>query len=88
VDERSILIAAFVCGVAIQAIILLRGDWNWLKVGITLFIALGVVAIDSDRASYNQDQHMYIGLFAFLARDKRAASISQIMSAFNVSMIP
>lgn len=32
-DERSILIWAFVAGVAVQAIVLLRSDWNWLKIG-------------------------------------------------------
>ena len=64
-DERSILIAAFVGGALLQAIILIRADWNWMKIGVSIFISLGVVAIGSDKASYNQDQHIYLGLFAF-----------------------
>src|ERR1700722_4456135 len=64
-DERSILIAAFVGGALLQAIILIRADWNWLKIGVSIFISLGVVAVGSDKANYNQDQHIYLGLFFF-----------------------
>jgi hypothetical protein len=64
-DERSILIAAFVCGVAIQAIVLLRGDWNWLKIGGSVFIGLVITAYGSDKPNYNQDLQIYQGLLAF-----------------------
>ena len=64
-DARSILIAAFIAGVALQAIILIRGDWNWLKIGASVFLALALVAYGSDKPNYNQDFQIYVGLFVF-----------------------
>jgi hypothetical protein len=64
-DERTILIAAFVCGVAIQATVLLRGDWNWPKICGSVFVGLVVTAWGSDKPNYNQDWQMYQGLLVF-----------------------
>jgi hypothetical protein len=52
-DEPSILIAAFVGGALLQAIILIRADWNWLKIGVSIFISLGVVAVGSDKGAFS-----------------------------------
>jgi hypothetical protein len=40
IDQRSILIVAFGVGVALQAVLLMRGDWDWMKLGGCLLFAL------------------------------------------------
>jgi len=43
-DERTILIASFGLGVAVQAVLLLRGDWNWWKLaGCAGFALAGLI---------------------------------------------
>lgn len=42
-DERTVLIAAFGFGVALQALLLMRGDWNWGK--LALCVAMGLVGL-------------------------------------------
>ena len=43
-DERSILIASFGLGVALQAMLLIRGDWNWWRLaGNAAFALLGML---------------------------------------------
>lgn len=64
-DERSLLIAAFTSGVVIQALILIRGDWNWWKLGGSVFLALFVIAYGSDKPGYDQADHIRLGLFLF-----------------------
>jgi hypothetical protein len=42
-DERGILIACFGLGVALQAMLLIRGDWNWWK--LAGCVALGMLGM-------------------------------------------
>lgn len=51
-DERSVLIAEFVYGVVIQATVLLRRDWNWPKIGMSIFLGLIVAAYGSDKTGH------------------------------------
>jgi hypothetical protein len=58
-DERTVLITAFGCGVALQALLLMRGDWSWGKLG-------GCVAVGLFGLFPGKHEHVYQPLFHVL----------------------
>jgi hypothetical protein len=59
VDERSILIISFGIGVAVQAVLMLRGGWNWWKIA-------GCVAVSLLAFMPGKHEHVYNVLFHVL----------------------
>ena len=64
-DERTILIVSFGLGVALQVLVLLRGDWNWRKLAFCL--ALGVLGFlpGKHEHAYQPLVHVLVALFLF-----------------------
>ena len=58
-DERTVLIASFGCGVALQALLLMRGDWSWGK--LAGCVAIGLVGMFPGKR-----EHVYQPLFHVL----------------------
>lgn len=58
-DERTVLIASFGCGVALQALLLMRGDWSWGKLGAC--VAMGLFGMLPGK-----HEHVYQPLFHVL----------------------
>ena len=82
-DEREILIACFGLGVALQAILLIRGDWNWRKLaGCLAFGMLGMLPGRHERV-YEPLFHVlmvfsfFSVIFAFMFREDILPLISE-----------
>lgn len=70
-DERTVLIASFGFGVALQALLLMRGDWNWGKLA-------GCVAIGLVGLAPGKHESVYQPLFHVLM----VFSVFSVMFAF------
>ncbi len=66
-DEQTALILCFTGGVALQAVVLMRGSWNWGKFGLCAVIGLLGFVPGRHESQYEPTVHalICIGLFSF-----------------------
>jgi hypothetical protein len=65
-DERTILIASFGFGVALQALLLMRGDWNWWKLAGCAAMGLFGLAPGKHESVYQSLFHVLM-VFSFFS---------------------
>lgn len=82
-DERTVLIASFGAGVALQALLLMRGDWNWGKLGACVAMAFVGLAPAKHESVYQPLFHVlmvfsiFSVMFAFLFKEDILPVISE-----------
>jgi hypothetical protein len=82
-DERSILIASFGFGVALQAMLLIRGNWNWWKIAGCVGFAMIAMFPGKHERDYETLFHVlmvfsfFSVIFAFTFRESILPLISE-----------
>jgi hypothetical protein len=82
-DQRIILIVSFGVGVALQTMLLMRGDWDWMKLGGCLLIALCALLPDKHEHIYQPLSHvlMIFSIFALMFALLFVKDILQVLTA-------
>lgn len=86
IDQRSILIVAFGVGVALQAILLMRGDWDWMKLGGCLLFALFGLLPGKHEHVYQPLFHVLM-IFSMFSLMFAIAFMKDILQVLNVALV-